>query len=509
MPGSVSKDISVAASSSQTSGGEDGALKKLDTIHGDEAIKVLAAYDGEQEWAPEEEKKLRRKIDRRLLPILCITYAFLYADKVLLGQAALFGMKEDLGLNIGNRFSLASSLFYIGFILGVYPVILLAQRFPIERVASLAIIVWGITLTLTAACTGYRGLYAQRFFLGFTEAGISPMFMMIVGGWYKKDEQSLRMGAWYSCTGYVSIFSPLVNYGLGHIKGRLSPWYYMYFFAGALTIICGAVIYFVLPPDPVRAKGFNERERFIAVSRLRTNNSGVRNTHFKLGQSIELLTDIKFWLMFFFAFAGMFANAPISTFQPVIIDGFGFNALDSLLLMMPTGFYAGTMMLITTYLAYKFPGWRAYIIIICQLVTTFSSLLLWLLPRSALGGLLFACYTLPTTGAAYAVSMGLFLANNAGYTKRSLASSGLYIGYSLGNFAGPQVFREQDAPRYNLGFIVVVITALVAAAFILIYRVLCGLENRRRDRMGTTEAFEHAYEDDLTDKMNMQFRYAL
>jgi MFS family permease len=75
---------------------------------------------------------------------------------------------------------MASSIFYLGFILGAYPVILLAQRFPIERVASLVIMIWGITLILTPACHDFRGAYAQRFFLGMTEAGVSPMFMMIV-----------------------------------------------------------------------------------------------------------------------------------------------------------------------------------------------------------------------------------------------------------------------------------------------------------------------------------------
>lgn len=75
---------------------------------------------------------------------------------------------------------MSSSIFYIGFIFGAYPAIYLAQRYPIERVASLVIIVWGTTLILTPACQDFRGLYAQRFFLGFTEAGISPMFMMIV-----------------------------------------------------------------------------------------------------------------------------------------------------------------------------------------------------------------------------------------------------------------------------------------------------------------------------------------
>jgi uncharacterized membrane-anchored protein len=69
-----------------------------------------------------------------------------------------------------------------------------------------------------------------------------------------------------------------------------------------------------------------------------------------------------------------------------------------------------------------------------------------------------------------------------------------------GNFAGPQVFRAQDAPRYTLGFIVVVITAIIAGLIVLVYRFVCAYENRRRDALGTTEAFEHAYEDDLTDK---------
>jgi hypothetical protein len=71
-------------------GSEDLRLEKLDTLHGDEAVKVLAAYDGDETWTPQEEKKLRRKIDWKLLPVLCMTYGLLYYDKVMIGHAVCY-----------------------------------------------------------------------------------------------------------------------------------------------------------------------------------------------------------------------------------------------------------------------------------------------------------------------------------------------------------------------------------------------------------------------------------
>lgn len=70
----------------------------------------------------------------------------------------------------------------------------LAQRLPIERIASLIVTLWGVCLILSTICINYQGFFAQRFFLGFLESGISPMFMLIVGMWYKKNEQAMRMG---------------------------------------------------------------------------------------------------------------------------------------------------------------------------------------------------------------------------------------------------------------------------------------------------------------------------
>lgn len=69
-------------------GSDDGnALKAIDTVHQDEAMRVLATYQGSEEWTAQEEKSLRRKVDLRLMPVLCLTYGLQYYDKAMLSQA--------------------------------------------------------------------------------------------------------------------------------------------------------------------------------------------------------------------------------------------------------------------------------------------------------------------------------------------------------------------------------------------------------------------------------------
>jgi MFS family permease len=321
---------------------------------------------------------------------------------------------EDLELE-GDRYPFAASIFYLGFICGATPAILLAQRFPIERVAAGIVFIWGIVMMSTAGCHNFQGLYAQRFFLGMIEAGVSPMFMLVVAGFYQKHEQALRQGVWYSATGYVSVFSPLINYGLGHITGgSLNSWQYMYLVSGAITILWAFVILFLMPPDPIRVKGFTERQRYIAVARLRSNNAGVRNTHFKLNQALEVLYDPRGWLVFSMAFLMMIANGPVSTFIPIIISSFGFSSLNSLLLVMPAGAIIGTIEWLAPYFCYRFKNVRTIALVVCQSGTILAALLLWLLPRDALGGLLYAVFTLACFGGSYAVLMGLQTANTAG-----------------------------------------------------------------------------------------------
>jgi len=84
---------------------------------------------------------------------------------------------------VGIRYSLSAAIFYPGFIFGAYPAIMLAQRYPIERVIFAIVLLWGACLMCTAGVTSHNGLYVQRFFLGALEAGVSPGWMLVVGGY--------------------------------------------------------------------------------------------------------------------------------------------------------------------------------------------------------------------------------------------------------------------------------------------------------------------------------------
>ena len=65
----------------------DQEKNQVETIHNDEAVKVIANYDGDLAWTEVEEKALVKSIDRRLMPILILTYGLQYYDKAMLSQA--------------------------------------------------------------------------------------------------------------------------------------------------------------------------------------------------------------------------------------------------------------------------------------------------------------------------------------------------------------------------------------------------------------------------------------
>lgn len=77
---------------------------------GDVALRLFQNHDINEPVDPVEEKRLVRKIDLVILPLIAVNYAFFYIDKTTLSYAAIFGIQQDLGLH-GTQYSWLSSEF--------------------------------------------------------------------------------------------------------------------------------------------------------------------------------------------------------------------------------------------------------------------------------------------------------------------------------------------------------------------------------------------------------------
>lgn len=74
MMSNVEKRIEERKELHEVSPGDRDPIATVDTTRQDEALRVLSQYTGDKDWTSEEEGRLRHKIDRKLMPLLCITY---------------------------------------------------------------------------------------------------------------------------------------------------------------------------------------------------------------------------------------------------------------------------------------------------------------------------------------------------------------------------------------------------------------------------------------------------
>jgi MFS family permease len=191
--------------------------------HGDAAFAVVIG-DERIELTDADNKRIRRKTDLYILPILIWVYFLQVMDKTTLGYGAVFGLTKDTHLT-GSEYSLIGSISPIAQLAWQPFSSILIVKVPPCILMPTLILGWGIAQAAMGACHGYSGLMATRFFLGLFEAGCLPMFSMITAHWYRRSEQPLRVAAWYSMNGIANLTCAALSYGLGHIKSSmLLPW---------------------------------------------------------------------------------------------------------------------------------------------------------------------------------------------------------------------------------------------------------------------------------------------
>lgn len=394
----------------------------------------------------------------------------MYYDKAILGSAVLFGMTKDLSLSVvdastkppttdTSRLSWATSLFYFGMLAGLYPMTFALQRFNLGRVLGGVAIVWGAVCLLTAAVTSWRGLYAQRFFLGFVESIIPTGFMCIISGFYTQQEQTLRQSWWFSSTGLFTIIGGGMNYGFAQISGgSLKRWQYIYLLAGILTILFGIYCFFI-PDSPASARFLNPAERIVAIERLRSSQTGVRCHKIKKSQIVESLLDVKVWLIFIMMASAYTINGAVSGFGPLIVSTFGWTVRDSILWQFPLGALCFILILLTGYLSSRIPNIRIIMLVLCCFPVIAGCAMIWRSSWTRRAPTPVAGYSIVGSfGAVVSLIISLGMSNVAGATKKSCMAAAIFVAYCVGNIVGPQLVKSQTKsshyPELWLGLII-------------------------------------------------------
>lgn len=127
-------------------------------------------------------KRLVRKIDLVVLPLLAGTYVLQYIDKQAMSYAAVFDLLTDTGITL-DQYGWFTSIFYFAYLVAEYPWMWLVQKTQMGKIVGGCVTFWGSILMITAACHNFQGLAACRFFLGVFEAPITTCFMLIVAMW--------------------------------------------------------------------------------------------------------------------------------------------------------------------------------------------------------------------------------------------------------------------------------------------------------------------------------------
>ncbi|KAJ2367880.1 hypothetical protein H4S02_000441 [Coemansia sp. RSA 2611] len=460
---------------------EKSSVEKADiaTVESGPKQEVVVPQSG-----PERDaivKRLKRKLDLRLVPYLALLYLFNALDRGNIGNARLAGIEEGTHLK-GNQFYNALSFFYFGYTISQIPNMFIMKKVTPSVLVGITMVLWGVCSTAMAGAKNYSGLVAARFFMGVFEAGVGPAAPIILSFFYLRHELAWRTALFYGSSTFAGAFGGLIAYGvstnLAHEK--LAPWQLLFIIEGIPTIFLGIITVFLLPnaPETLERWFVTPEEKQVAIERSRSGH----NTDTTTLDKRQLLASINDYKNIFTCLIYIGLNIPLASytsFLPTIVSLMGYKHAKAQLMTVPP--YA------------------------CAIVCVFA--VCWNSDRTRQRGLhvagsaLVACigYILLIssgnvkanyTGACF-VAMGLYpiiplmlswvANNNVGHTKRAVSVAMLNTFGQCFATVGTQIYKSPTAPRFFMGYGVCLAFTVVMIVFSLGLTVFLKRENDRRD----------------------------
>ncbi|EKG19365.1 Major facilitator superfamily, partial [Macrophomina phaseolina MS6] len=393
-------------------------------IKGDVEVEKYAQETADIHVDAAMNKKLFWKVNKRILVVMLGTYFCQSLDKGTLGFSSIMGIQEDAGLK-GDDYSWLGTILYMGVLCGEYPTNFLLQKLPVAKYLAANIFLWGAVIACSAAATNWGALMAVRFLLGVFESCVQPAFILITAMWYTREEQAVLTSLWYCMTGVQLMVGGSIAYGVSHLKDApIYSWQLLFLVLGLVTVIWAIFVAWYLPDSPMKAKCFNEDEKRLMFARVRANQTGLQNRHFKKYQVIEALTDPFVWCCVLLQTTSTLVIGGLGVFSNLIIKALGFSVLQTQLLNIAQGAVTILVMVGGALLSRKTD--QTLIVMFAWTLPAIAgtAILMGIAPTSKnAGGLLIAFYCTQFILAEGNLIFSLISRNIAGQTKKSTTLS--------------------------------------------------------------------------------------
>ncbi|XXH04002.1 hypothetical protein Hte_010411 [Hypoxylon texense] len=451
-------------------------------IRGLRAPEIIARLTPEQRL--ELETRLRRKIDRRLLPMIILMYIMNYIDRNNIAAAKLAGLPEDLHLDPNaSEFQTAVSILFVGYLLMQIPSNLFLNKIgkPALYLPG-CMMVWGVISAATAAVTNFGGLIAVRFFLGFVEAAY---FYVVI--FHTRKELGFRTAALYSGALISGAFSGLMSAGITQnmdgVRG-LAAWQWLFVIEGVITVGISFVAVFILPNFPRTTSWLTEEEKALAIWRLEEDigeDDWIDSEHQSLWEGARLaFADLKTWVLMVLLF-GIVASGSVTNFFPAVVKTLGYGNVYTLLLTCPP--------YVLTVIATFINAWHAdrtgerYLHIMWPLVVAMAAFILAAATTSLAPRYVAMMLMVPGVYSAFVVALA-WISNTLPRppAKRAAALAFINAVSNASSIYASYMYEDRMAPRYVIAMCVNCGTIFLSMIAATVLRFMLVRLNKKLDR---------------------------
>ncbi|XP_014562681.1 hypothetical protein COCVIDRAFT_83609 [Bipolaris victoriae FI3] len=481
---------------------EKGAFVKGSSVSSPGSTTEEVSFD------PAAERKLLRKLDIRILPVLWILYLVNFIDRANIGNAKIAGMEKELNL-IGQRFNICVWVFNLGYLVAGIPLQIAFKHYGPKSLCVMMFF-WGITVIGQGNVKRWEEMVVCRLLTGFAEAAFISGCAYLIGAYYSKREYLTRYV--YFLT--AGIIAGAINGFLSSLISKMSgtagyaAWRWIFIIEGCITVFISIITWPFIPPFPEDCNFLSPEEKALMLARVKADGGHVSDDEITLKKALEYLKDWKIWTGVAMNL-GVTENAnSLANFQPTILKGLGYTAIQAQVHTIPVYLVGAAFSVIFAYASERLQ--RRYLFYIFGWAVLAVGLIVEIAhppnPKVRYMGMFFiacGCYLAMPISIIW-VSMNC----GSGY-KRAVAIAAIINFGTAGAFVSSNVFLFNEAPRFRTGFSTGLGLACLGAIAATITWYGCKKENKRRDqkRLELPEVLDQSMKE-LGDE-HPDFRFAL